>query len=278
MQVSRKKVAALSPAAQQIMNSKNEFELAFDQIKNIIFKVASFKLWSEDTGFLNYKKLVLSTMKNKDTEDKMKYIKGHCEPFLRLYNNYRDSILEEDMGFLTNKDEMINLRVGKSGQAILPLSAIYIHLQKKDESAMDDLEAKLFFTFLHLSGPDSADRKSLEKICSQYEMNEDQSAAKTIGGLVNTVKGSMSGLDMSGGKEPTFADMAPLVQKIIGNKEMQASMGNLASDLMTGKLDIPTLVGQVRNAALIQEGVDKPRGNDDDSEDDDDDDDGDDEE
>lgn len=272
MKVSKQKVAKLSPAAQKIMNSKNEFELAFDQIKNIIFKVQSFKIWSENVGFLNYKKLVLSTLKNKDSEDKMKYIKGHCAPYLRLYNTYRESILEEDMGFLTNKNEMVNLTAGKSGQAILPLSEIYIHLQKTNEDAMEDLEGKLLLIFLHLTGPDSDDRKRLEKICAQYEMNEDMSTAKTIGGIVNAVKdsGLVNKIDPNAG-ELSFADMGPLVQQIMGNKEMQASMGNLASDLMTGKLDIPTLVGQVKNAGIIQERMNKSHEEEDEETDEDDD-------
>lgn len=264
MKVSKKKVAALSPVGQQLMNSKSEFELAFDQIKNIIFKVMSFKLWSEDSGFLTYKKLVLSTMKNKDAEDKAKYIKGHCEPYLRMYIAYKDSILEEDLGFLTNKDQMVNLTAGKSGQAVLPLSAIYIHLQKTDEAAMEDLEGKLFTIFKHLAKEGGEDRKRLEKICSQYEMDEDQSAAKTIGGLVETVKGSMGNLDLNG-KEPTFAELAPMVQQIMSNGSLQANMGKLATDLMTGKLDIPTLVGQVRNAATEEKKVDEE--NEEDSED-----------
>lgn len=255
MKISKKKVATFGPAAQRIMNSKNEFELAFDQIKNIIFKVVHLKDWAENVGVLNYKRLVLSTIKNKDSDDKMRYIKGHCEPFLRLYNAYRDSVLEEDFGFLTDTKAEVNLTVGKSGQAILPLSAVYRFLQKSDEIAVEDLEAKLLFIFKHLTGPESDDRKKMEKICANYEVKEDQSVAKTIDGIVRGVKDDLAGMNVQG-REANVGDLMPFAQKIMANQDLQQGMTALATSLMTGQLDIPTLINQVKNSGSMQTLVD----------------------
>jgi len=252
MKVSKKKVATFAPAAQRLMNSKNEFELAFDQIKNIIFKVVYLKDWSENVGVLNYKRLVLSTIKNKDSDDKMRYIRGHCEPFLRLYNAYRDFILEEDFGFLTDTTAEVNLTVGKSGQAILPLSAIYRFPQKNDESTLEDIEAKLLFIFKHLTGPESDDRKRMDKICANYEVKEDQSVAKTIDGIVRGVRGDLATMNVQG-RDANIADLMPFAQKIMSNQDMQQGMTALATSLMTGQLDIPTLINQVKNSGSMQQ-------------------------
>jgi hypothetical protein len=53
-------------------------------------------------------------------------------------------------------------------------------------------------------------------------------------------------------KEPTIEGVIPVIQNIMGNKQMQDSIGALAKGLMSGNLDLPTLVQQVKNSAANQ--------------------------
>ena len=259
MSVSRRKVKAMSPQAQQIMNAKNEFELAFDQIKNIIFKAMGLAPWKdggkgdkkEIVQLQNYKRLIMATLKQKDRDTKMRYIREHCDPYLRMFMAYRDSVLEEDMTFLADPDEEITITTGKSKNAVLPISKVYMYLQSNDEDGQTDLEAKLLFCWKHLAGVDSADRKALEAICEQYEIEENQSVKNTINNIVGSVKGSMSALDPGNGQEPTLENIAPIVEGVLGNQGLQQGMADLAKGLMTGEMDIPTLMRHVKGSAQM---------------------------
>lgn len=246
MRVTKSKQKQISQKGLEIMNAKDENALAFDQIKNIVISSGTISKFKDHQGILNYRKLIMSTVRNKDHDLKRQYIHNHCEPFRKLYNAYREAILEEDFGFLTAKDQEVNLTTGKSKTAILPLSAIYKFLQRDDEDKMADLEAKLLFCFKHLSAEDSEDRKILTKICNEYELHEDQSTNATISGIVNSVKGNMGSIQ---GKEPTLDNIAPLVQSIMGTPDAQNGLANLAKGIISGEMDIPTLINQVKKAS-----------------------------
>ena len=76
---------------------------------------------------------------------------------------------------------------------------------------------------------------------------EDANLDEAVNAIVDKVRGSIGGVE---GKEPTVANIAPIVQAIIGDKNMQLNMSTLAQDLLSGKLDIPSLVGQVKQSVM----------------------------
>lgn len=71
--VVKAKKQGLSQAGQQLMNSKDGFDLAFDQIKNLVFLVKRLKPWKENQSVGLYIRLIMAT--NRQKEDKKKYIK-----------------------------------------------------------------------------------------------------------------------------------------------------------------------------------------------------------
>lgn len=257
MKVAKK---SLSVQGQQIIGGQDEFELAFKQIKNIVFVCKNLDKWKEDVGVLNYYNLVMATVRAKEPEKKRQYITQQCNPFVKMYSTFREAILEEDWGFLSNNK--IIFKIGKTGTAVLPLSEIYIHLMQKDEDKLEDIKAKMLFCFKHLSAQDSDDRKKLTSLCSEFETLETNNThAQDIGSIVSTVKSSISDTNM---KEPTIEGVIPVIQNIMGNKQMQESIGALAKGLMSGNLDLPTLVQQVKNSAASQAGNESEEDEDDD--------------
>jgi hypothetical protein len=245
MKVAKK---SLSVQGQQIIGGQDEFELAFKQIKNIVFVCKNLDIWKEDVGLLNYYNLVMATVRAKDPDNKRKYVMQQCNPFVKMYEKFREAILEEDWGFLSGNK--ISFKIGKTGTAVLPLSDVYIHLMQKDEDKLEDVKAKMLFCFKHLSPQGSDDRKKLTSLCSEFEsMESSNTHAQDIGSIVSTVKSSISGTNM---KEPTIEGVIPVIQNIMGNKQMQDSIGALAKGLMSGNLDLPTLVQQVKNSAANQ--------------------------
>lgn len=240
--VVKSKKAGLSDVGKQLANLKDEFGLAFDQIKNITLMATSEDKWKNDKGVLLYRKLLLATARNKDIQKKKEYIENFCRPWRKMYDAFKDLVLADDLSFLVDND--VVMTTGRN--ATLPISAMYNLWLEKDDDKLATLEAYMFHVFIHLVSEkeeEAEDRKTLQEICDQYEVEEDEAAKNAIGNIVKTVKGSMGNME---GKQPTVENIAPIVQAIIGNADMQNSMSSLAQNLLNGKTDIPSLVQSVR--------------------------------
>ena len=246
MKTTRVKRAVVSETGKMIASSKDEFELAFDKIKDLIFVATALKPFKQDTGLLVYQKLVLGTRRQKDAEDKRIQIAGHIRPYRKMFEAYKDRIVQEDLTWITEIE--IDLVTGNSKTAKLPLSKVYDWCLKNDDDSLGTLEANLYYIFMHLTNKETeeAERKKLIAICDQYQLEEDQSTEKTVSNIVNRVKKSMP---MGGGdKEPSMADVTSIVQGLIGNGGMDNDMGGLANGLLSGQLTIPMLIENVRRA------------------------------
>lgn len=246
MKATRVKKAVVSDVGKMIANSKDEFELAFDKIKDLIFVATSLKPFKQETGLLVYQKLVLGTRRQKDPEDKRIQIAGHVRPYRKMFEAYRDRIVQEDLTWITESE--IDLVTGNSKTAKLPLSKVYEFCLKNDESSLGTLEANLYYIFMHLTNKDteSVERKKLIDICDQYQLEEDQSTEKTVSAIVDRVKRTMP----TGGddKPPSMNDISAIVQGLVGDGGMGNDMGGLANGLLSGQLTIPMLIENVKRA------------------------------
>lgn len=244
--VTKQKHVALSDVGKQIANLKDEFGLAFDQIKNIIFQVAALDEWKQNDNVLFYRKLVVATNRNKDPSAKKDFIANFCTPWRKLFDTFHADILNEDLSFLT--DNNIVMTTGRNKKAQLPLSEVYAYLLRNDESELASLEAYMFHIFMHLvdEKKEAEYRETLKKICEQYGVEEDESSKNAVANICKTVKGSLGDLE---GKQPTLESITPIVKALIdGDGGMGGSMQTLAENLLNGKTDIPSLVGAVKQS------------------------------
>lgn len=243
------KKKALSDVGQMLAQAKDEFDLAFDKIKDLIFEAASLPPFKEDVGILLYRKLVTGTSKygKKDREAQKEQIKIHVRPYQTMFEKYKDRIVEEDFEWLL--ENQIEIQTGNSKKAQLPLSKVYEYCLKKNEDRLDTLESYLYFICKHVANEKTQPeyRKKLEKICSQYEVEEDDSAKRAVSSIVNRVKTRMPAGGPNG-QEPSVNDVTSIVQAIVGDGNMQNDMGGLAQGLLSGKLTIPDLIGQVKQS------------------------------
>ena len=241
--VVKSKKAGLSDVGKQLANMKDDFDMAFDRIKEITFMASGHPQWKQEAGVLMYRKLVAATLRNKDIHKKKQFIQNFCRPWRKMYDQFRDSILGDDLGFLTKNT--IVMTTGKSKSAQLPLSAMYLHFLKSDEDKLATLEAHMFFMFMRLQDEktEKEDRAALQEICSQYELEEDEASKSAISSIVKTVKGSMANLN---GEKPDVNNILPIVQAVLGNEDMQNNMHALATGLISGQTGIPDLVASVK--------------------------------
>lgn len=240
------KKKGLSDVGQMLVQAKDGFDLAFDKIKDLILEASGLPPFKNDTGVLLYRKLVMGTIKQgkKDREVQKDQIKTHVRPYKAMFEAFKDRIVEEDLTWMVESD--VNIQTGASKKACLPLSKVYEYCLKKDESKLDSLEAHLYFLFKYVCDEktQSEHRKKLDAICSEYQIEEDDSAKRAVSSIVNRVKTRMpTGTD---GKEPNVNDVTSIVQAIVGDGSMQSDMGGLAQGLLSGKLTIPDLIGQVK--------------------------------
>lgn len=240
------KVAMMTPIGKEMQNAKDNIGLAFDQVKNLVFMITGLDSWKNDTGALLYRKLVMGVVKQKDPEKKKQFMRDQIKPWFKLYNAYREDILKEDFSFLTDSSsEPIKMVTGNSKNAILPLGEAYIWLLKNDANQVDDMQAKLFILFKNLVGDNSSDRKALDSICEQFEIEEDQATGNVIANIVSKVKGQM-GPGKDG--QPSMDNIMPIVQAIFQDGNLQNNMGALAESVMSGKMGIPDLINHVQRS------------------------------
>jgi hypothetical protein len=241
------KKKALSDVGQMLAQAKDEFDLTFDKIKDLILEASTLPPFKEDVGLLLYRKLIMGTLKHgkKDREAQKDQIKTHVRPYKAMFEAFKNRIVEEDLEWLLEQE--VNIQTGNSKKACLPLSKAYEFCLKKNPDKLDSIEANLYFIFKNVcDGKTQPEhKKKLEDICSQYQVEEDDSAQRAISSIVNRVKTNMpsGGAD---GKEPSVNDVTSIVQAIVGNGGMQNDMGGLAQGLLSGKLTIPDLIGHVK--------------------------------
>ena len=227
-----------------MLNAKDEFDLAFDKIKDLIFVATSLKPFKEDTNLLVYRKNVLGTLRQRNLETKKAQIATHVGPYKKMLNAFKDRIGEEDLVWLTEVDiELVS--GGAAKNAKLPLSKIYEFCLKHDEASLTTIETNLYFIFKHLvdvkENPEL--RAKLDAICDQFEVEEDTSRDQTVSNIVNRVKAHMPSKP---GAQPSMDDVTNIVKAMMGDGAMQGEMGGIANGLMSGTLTIPQLINQVK--------------------------------
>ena len=247
----KSKKKGLSAVAQQIANAKDDLALAFDQIKNLVFLVKSLGPWKDDKNIITYRRLILATLRQKGNNKKT-YIQNHVEPYNELLDAFKESILTEDITFLLEKTIIIQVgKQSKKGGAQLNLSEVYRWCMDNDEDdTITDIEAKLFYIFKHLS-KDEDEKKQLEEICENFELEEDKSMQEAIISIVRKVKGSVGNLDTD--TQPSVENLAPLIQTLVGDPSIHEAMGSLAKNLMNGKTDIAGLVNNVKKSVIKEQ-------------------------
>lgn len=247
--VAKAKKVGLSNAGQQLANAKDSSDLAFDQIKNLVFLAKSLKPWKEDPSLGLYIRLIMATIRQKGP-DRKKYVSDHCNPYTELYESFKPSILDEDMGFLLEKE--VILKVGKQRNGVgacINLTGVYKWCMDNNENdTATDVEAKLYHIFKNLCN-NSAEKDRLKTICENFELEEDQSMQNAIGSIVKKVQGTVNNV---GDGTPSIESLTPLIQALIGDPEIHGAMGSLAQNLMNGKTDIKGLVDNVKKSVIDQ--------------------------
>lgn len=241
-----KKVAVMSSAGKALASAKDEFDLAFDKIKDLIFVATGIKMFSKDTGLLLYQKLVLGTRRVKDDGSKKSQIAAHVRPYRKMFEAYRERITQEDLTWIMEVD--IDIVTGNSKSAKLPLSKVYDWCLKNDDTKLGTLEANLYYIFMHLvdEAKEADDYKKLVEICGQYEMEEDTSTKQAVASVVNKVKATVAKGGV--GEDTSPEQLTAMVKSLIGDGTMEGSMGGLATDLLSGKLTIQGLIENVKSA------------------------------
>ncbi len=243
MSTKRVKKKGVSDVGKMIESAKDEFDLAFDKIKDLILIACSLKPWKDDVAILVYRKLILKTRKQKDITIKKDFISDHVRPFRKMLEAYHDRIIAEDLTWITESD--IELVTGNSKKAKLPLTKIYEWCLKHNENRLSDIEANLYFIFLHLldEKKEAPARQKLREICEQYQMEEDTSMKDSVNSMVNTVRKHMPAQN---GEEPSIDQIGDIVKAIVGGGGGVDQMGGLAKGLLSGDLTIPDLIATVK--------------------------------
>ena len=253
MKSTRVKKAAMTDIGQQLANAKDEFDLAFDKIKDLIFVATALKPWKQDTGLLVYQKLVLGTRKQKDRDTKRGQIAIHVRPYRKMLEAYHARIVQEDLTWIVEGD--IEIVTGNSKSAKLPLTKVYEWCLKNDESSLGTLEANLYYIFRYLTDKEkeAAQHAALVKICDEFQMEEDTSMDQATANIVNKVKRSLPAGKV--GEEASMDTVTAIVKGLVGDGNMEGDMGGLASGLLSGQLTIPQLIENVKRAVESSQGA-----------------------
>lgn len=250
MAVRAVKTKQLSEVGQMLAEAKDDFDLAFDKIKDLVLEAGQLPPFKEDDGVLVYRKLVMGTLRRKDRDEQRGQIKTHVGPYVKMFGAFKEQILQKDLTWL--KENEVNITTGKSKSANLPLSKVYDYCLKKNESRLDSIEAHLFFIFKYVcdSKGDPESRKKMDAICSEYDVEEDDSTKRAVSSVVNRV----SKLTKGGPVGSNPQDIAQIVTALVGDGSAQSGMGELAQGLLSGTLTIPDLIGQVKSTIEAQQG------------------------
>jgi hypothetical protein len=244
MAVRAVKTKQLSDVGQALAKAKDDLDLAFDKIKDLVFETAALPPFKEDDGVLVYRKLIMGTLKRKDAEEKRSQIKTHVGPYVKMFAAFKEQILEKDLTWLTENE--VNITTGKSKKASLPLSKAYEYCLKKNETRLESMEAHLFFIFKYVcdNKGDPEGRKKIDAICAEFDVEEDDSAKRAL----NSVVGRVNKLAQGGKIGQSPQDIAQIVGALVGDGSSANGMGELAQSLLSGKLTIPDLIGQVKDS------------------------------
>jgi hypothetical protein len=240
----------ISDVGQMLIDAKDDLDLAFDKIKDLIL----------EDGVLVYRKLIVGTLTRKDREEQRSQIRTHIGPYVKMFGMFKEQILQKDLTWLMENE--VNITTGKSKKANLPLSKVYAFCLRKNKDGvdkkndrLDSIEAHLFFIFKYVCDgkADPESRKKIDAICAEYDVEEDDSAKRAVDNVVNRV----SKLTKGGSLGSNQQDIASIVQALIGDGGAQGGMGGmgqLAEGLLSGKVTIPELIGQVKNSIESQQG------------------------
>jgi hypothetical protein len=250
------KTKQISDVGQMLIDAKDDFDLAFDKIKDLILEAGQLPPFKEDDGVLVYRKLIVGTLTRKDREEQRAQIKTHVGPYIKMFGAFKEQILQKDLTWLMENE--VNITTGKSKKANLPLSKVYAYCLRKNKDGvdkndrLDSIEAHLFFIFKYVcdAKDDATSRKKIDSICAEYDVEVDDSAKRAVDSVVNRVSKLAKGGPIGSNKQ----DIASIVTALVGDGSMQSGMGELAQGLLSGKVTIPELIGQVKDSIENQQG------------------------
>jgi len=244
----------ISDVGQMMIDAKDDLDLAFDKIKDLILEAGQLPPFKDDDGVLVYRKLIVGTLTRKDRDEQRSQMRTHVGPYVKMLAAFKDQILQKDLTWL--KENEVNITTGKSKKANLPLSKVYDHCLHKNDARLDSIEAHLFFIFKYVcdSKADPDTRKKIDSICAEYDVEEDDSAKRAVNSVVSRV----SKLTKGGPVGSNPQDIASIVQALMGDGALQGNgmggIGDLAQGLLSGKVTIPELIGQVKSSIEEQQG------------------------
>lgn len=237
----------LSPVAQAITNVKSDDEKSFEWVKTLTFTALRMKQFKSDTKLLTYQRLVLATMRQKDSYDREKYIENNLKAYRAMFEKFTSEITSSDLTWLTTAK--VDIQNGKSGNAILPLSSVYEAALKMNDDMIDTIEGILFHIFKFLSRKDSEERKKLDAICVDFELEkpaEVDASTQALKNMTTKIQSQLGGSNNNGA--PSEEQIMGIIKGIAGGATENGGgggIGDLVNGLMTGKLSIPDMVKSI---------------------------------
>ena len=231
----KKKETQLTDIGKQLMENLNPLDLAMQKIKDLSLIVAGLPPFKDNKDIKAYQHLMLKTVKTRHEE----HTKQNTSAFKKMLETFRDRIADDDLTWLQENEVRIEK---KNSKAFLPLSEAYEFCMKSNEAKLNDMEATLFFIFLHLEDENNESYAKIKSICNEYKL-ESNKGGDAVANIVKKVRQNVP----NGSAQPQAQDVMKVVQQIIGGGD-GGDMQSLAESIMSGKLSIPQLVNQVKGA------------------------------
>tara|TARA_R110001599_G_scaffold302056_2_gene507732 strand:- start:19657 stop:20469 length:813 start_codon:yes stop_codon:yes gene_type:complete len=239
----------VSQIGQAIASGKTESHLAFNKLLTLTFIALNDKKFKENVKIISYQRLVRATAKQKDPDNKARFIDFHTRPYRKMLEQFESSICEQDLSWLTNAK--IDIQAGKTGNAVFPLSEVYESvLKSKKEDKIDTLEGNLFIIFKHLSDPDSETRKKLVDICSDFEDDKDSGPSQSEKALKNMTTKIQSRMQNMG-NQPNEEQLMGLIKDVAGGaisgggEGEDGGIGQFVASMMKGEMNMPDLIRSI---------------------------------
>lgn len=215
-----------------------------ERVSDLVSALKSIEGYNEHSGLVAFE-TVVQTIEKKTGEQRRNLEDGLKDVFEKFYNDNRESLIKENLEFLTRDGSKIVF--GKSGKANIPISEIYISTQENNPEMIDTIDASLYFVIQHICSEEDLD--SIIEICKEYEPDKPAGGGNFlgfIGNIVGRVSAKLGGdngtkLENEDGGINTNA-VGSVVQDLIGDAEIRDSMQNMLSNMSGEDFDINQVI------------------------------------
>lgn len=215
-----------------------------ERVSDLVFALKSIEGYNSHAGLEAFE-TVVSTIGKKTGEQRRNLEDGLKDVFEKFYRDNRQSLVKENLEFLTRDGQKIVF--GKSGKANIPLSEIYIDTQENNPEMIDTIDASLYFVIQHVCSEEDLD--PIIDICKQYEPDRNESGGNFlsfIGNIVGRVSTKLGGdnaakLETEDGGINTNA-VGSVVQDLISDPEITNSLKNMMGNISSENFDINEVV------------------------------------